>query len=143
MAEALLVHEGEGRFEVASAGASPATSVDPMTFETLDLLGIDWRSHRPKGFEAIQATEWEIVVTVCDRAREACPILPGHPVFAHWSLEDPVEALGSPDQRRPVFLATAQALHSCIKRFVALPFDELSGQRLAARIGDCFSGEPS
>jgi protein-tyrosine-phosphatase len=62
MAEALLVHEGLGRFEVASAGATPAMEVDPMTFEVLDELGVDWRAHRPKSYDAVQNVEWDIVL---------------------------------------------------------------------------------
>lgn len=138
MAEALLAHEGGGRFEVASAGATPAMSVDPMTFEVLDQLGIDWRAHRPKGFDAIQSTEWEVVVTVCDRAREACPVLPGRPVFAHWSLEDPVEAPGTPEQRRPVFLKTAQDIRVSIRRFAALDFATEAEDELKATVNACF-----
>lgn len=49
---------------------------DRVTFEVLDAMGVEWRGHRPKGFDAVQATEWDLVVTVSDRARESCPILP-------------------------------------------------------------------
>lgn len=141
MAEALLVHEGGERFDVASAGASPAMTVDPMTFEVLDALGIDWRSHRPKGFDTVQSTEWEIVVTVCDRAREACPILPGRPVFAHWSLADPVEARGTPDQRRPIFMETAIAVRTAIQRFVAIDFATATEAELRASVNACIAPE--
>jgi arsenate reductase len=119
MAEALLVHEGAGRFEVASAGATPAMEVDPMTFEVLDELGVNWRAHRPKGYEAVQNVAWDIVITVCDRAREMCPVLPGKPVFMHWSIEDPVEATGPPPVRRHAFMATARRIHASVRRFAA------------------------
>jgi len=132
MAEALLVHEGGVRFDVASAGATPATFVDPMTFEVLDDLGIDWRAHRPKGFDAVQDTEWDLVVTVCDRAREVCPVLPGRPMFAHWSLEDPEDQFGTPVQRRNYFLRSARLVHCCIRQLVALDAAEWREDRVAA-----------
>lgn len=132
IAEALLVHEGGARFEVASAGATPATFVDPMTFEVLDDLGIDWRAHRPKGFDAVQGTDWDLVVTVCDRAREVCPVLQGRPMFAHWSLEDPEDQFGTPVQRRNYFLRSARLVHDCIRQLVALDAAAWREYRVAA-----------
>jgi arsenate reductase len=136
LAEALLVQEGGDRFDVASAGATPAMEVDPMTFEVLDQLGIDWRAHRPKGFEAVQNTEWDLVVTVCDRAREACPVLPGRPAYAHLSLADPSETVGPPDARRRAFVATAEHLQRCIRRLLDLPPSEMDPERMALSFTD-------
>jgi len=101
-------------FEVASAGADPSISVDPMTFEVLDELGIDWRAQAPKGFDAVMGARWDVVITLCDGAREACPDLPGHPLFAHWPLDDPCETPGPPAARRHAFLQTAARLRRCI-----------------------------
>lgn len=132
MAEALLAHDGGSRFEVASAGATPAMSVDPVAFEALDQLGIDWRAHRPKGFDAVQATRWDLVITLCDHARETCPVLPGQPTFAHWPVEDPVESSGPPEVRRQVFLEVARWLRRCIARLIAMTPEELrSGERVS------------
>lgn len=113
MAEAILRHAAAaaGRaVEVASAGADPAMHVEPTTYEALDALGIDWRGHAPKGFDAVLATPWDVVVTVCDRARDACPALPGRPRYAHWPLDDPCATAGPPAERRRVFLAVAGRL---------------------------------
>ena len=120
MAEAMLAHEGGARFDVASAGSTPSMFVDPITFEVLDELGIDWRAHRPKGFETVQDTVWDLVVTVCDRAREQCPLLPGQPIFAHWSLEDPEDCAGNAVQYRQRLRRNAARLHAAVRRFVAL-----------------------
>lgn len=136
MAEALLAELGGARFEVASAGASPAMEVDLMTFEVLDELGIDWRSHRTKGYATILGTAWDVVITVCDRARESCPVLPGHPVYAHWSIEDPVECSGTSWARRAVFRSTAARLRDSISQLVQLPPAELRTERLNACLKD-------
>ena len=90
LAEALLREAAGDAVEVASAGAEPRMHVDPMTFEVLDELGIDWRGHRPKGFEAVVNTRWDLVITVCDHARDVCPALPGQPSFAHWPIGGPL-----------------------------------------------------
>lgn len=112
LAEALLRELAGDAAEVASAGADPAMSVDPMTYEVLDEIGIDWRAHAPKGFDAVIATPWDLVITVCDHARDVCPVFPGHPVYAHWPLADPSETYGPPVQRRPVFLAVVAELRA-------------------------------
>lgn len=132
MAEALLAELGGARFDVASAGASPAMEVDPMTFEVLDDLGIDWRSHRPKGYDTILGTTWDVVITVCDRARESCPVLPGHPVYAHWSIEDPIEFHGTGWARRAAFRAAVARLRECIGQLVQLRPTDLRAERLNA-----------
>lgn len=146
MAEAFLVQAGGAGFEVASAGAIPAMEVDPLTFEALDVLGVDWRAHRPKGYDAVQDTEWDVVITVCDQARALCPILPGRPVYAHWSLRDPVEAHGTPAERLPVFLSTARRIRECVQRFVDVADAARGGGRdtppEAAGVTECFDDEP-
>jgi len=114
MAEALLWHLSGGGVEVASAGATPAVEVDPLTFDVLDELGIDWRRRRPQGFDAVTDRDWDVVVTVCDEARDACPALPGRPRHLHWSLEDPCAAAGDLTARRRAFYATAHELRDRI-----------------------------
>jgi arsenate reductase len=119
LAEALLRDRAGSALEVASAGADPAMSVDPMTFEVLDELGIDWRAHTPKGFDAVLTTPWDVVVTVCDHARDVCPVFPGHPVHAHWPIEDPSALHGYPAERRRKFLEVVERLRTHIAELVA------------------------
>ena len=121
MAEALLWHLTAGAVVTASAGATPAVTVDPMTFDVLDTLGIDWRRRRPKGFDAVIDSEWDLVVTVCDHAREACPVLPGHPVFEHWPMEDPSDATGSPDECMRAFLHVVREIAERMEGVLAAP----------------------
>src|SRR4051812_40628203 len=84
MAEAVLNAKGRGRFIAESAGSKPAGRVNPFAVEALREAGIDWRGRQPRGVDGLEKEAWDIVITVCDRAKEACPYFPGQPVLAHW-----------------------------------------------------------
>lgn len=91
IAEALLKKKGGDRFVVASAGTSPGKEVRPDALAALRALGIDWSAAKPKGLDRIVEADWDMVITLCDRARESCPNLPSRPVTAHWGIPDPIE----------------------------------------------------
>ena len=92
IAEALLARKGREQFVVASAGTDPARTVHPFAVAALREYAIDWSHATPQGLEEVADREWDLIITVCDRARENCPTFPGRPVFAHWGMEDPAEA---------------------------------------------------
>jgi arsenate reductase (thioredoxin) len=117
MAEALLATKGRGRFRVGSAGTKPAPRVHPGAIEELRAHGIDWTGHHPKTIDQIRDEPWDLVITVCDNAKETCPILPGHPTFAHWGLPDPA-AVEAPEARRRAFQETYAALDGLIEQLV-------------------------
>jgi len=121
IAEALLRHRGGGRFEVASAGSRPAPRVHPLAIEALEVAGIEWSGRAPRGLDAVTGEHWDLVITVCDRAKDACPVFPGHPAKVHWGLPDPAEAEGSPAERLRAFVETRRALEERIERLVADP----------------------
>jgi arsenate reductase len=102
MAEGLLRHLAEDRFEIASAGTE-ATRVHPLAIRAMDELGIDIRSHTSKTLDRFLAERWDFVVTVCDSANERCPVFPGAATRLHWSFEDPSAAAGDEEQRLAVF----------------------------------------
>lgn len=103
MAEALLNRAGGGKVVAESAGARPAERVSRFAVAALAEAGIEWQGHAPRGLDGLDRERWDAVVTVCDRAKESCPIFPGHPLVLHWSLEDPAEATGTDEQRLAVF----------------------------------------
>ncbi len=90
MAEGLLREMAGDRFEVYSAGAFPAGYVHPLAVAAMSEVGIDLSGHWSKGLDAPGAREYDYVVTVCDHARQACPLLEGRRGTFHWPLEDPV-----------------------------------------------------
>lgn len=129
IAEALLRHRGGDLVRVASAGTAPGPGPHPLAIAALARLGIDWRDRRSKGIDEVDGT-WEIVITVCDGAREACPVLPGRRMV-HWGLPDPAAAAGSDAERLAAFEATAAELDGRIASLLSLPLAALTDAEVA------------
>lgn len=125
IAEALLAQRGAGRFEVASAGSRPAARVNPFAVRVLAEHGITWEGRTPKGIDGLENQPWDFVITVCDRAKESCPIFPRKPVFAHWGMPDPAEVEGSDEDKLRAFRETLIALDRRIALLLELPLEKL------------------
>ena len=127
LAEALMNHLGAGRYRAFSAGSVPKGAVHPLTLETLRAHRLPAEGFRSKSwdeFAAANAPAMDCIFTVCDNAaREACPVWPGHPVTAHWSIPDPAAADGSEQDRRHAFEQAYRDLESRIRAFIAPPHD--------------------
>lgn len=134
IAEALLVRKGGERFEVVSAGSRPAPRVNPFAVRVLAEAGIDWAGREPKGLEGLDGQRWDFVITVCDRAKEACPIFPGQPLLAHWGMPDPAEVEGSDEAKLRAFRDTFTVLSRRIDLLLALPMEKLDRLRLEERV---------
>lgn len=131
IAEALLRKRGRGRFEVASAGTAPAPSVRPEAVEALRRSGTEWGGRRPTDVRAVVDEEWDLVISVCDKAREACPRFPRRPVTAYWDIPDPTLAQGYANARAAAFWDVLTLLSRRIDLLCALPDEKL--RRLALR----------
>jgi arsenate reductase (thioredoxin) len=129
MAEAILNAKGQGRFEAASAGSHPAARVNPYALETLREFRIPWSGHAPRRVDELGAEPWDCGITVCDRAKESCPIFPGQPVVAHWGMPDPADVAGDDATQRVAFRDAFLLLNRRIELLLALPTDKL--ERLA------------
>lgn len=134
IAEALLATRGGGRFAVGSAGSRPAPMVNPLAIAVLEERGIRWSDRHPRSIDDVIDEPWDIVITVCDNAKDACPIFPGDAVFAHWGLPDPADATGTRDERLAVFRQTAAALDSRIAQLMALPLASMGRAEIAQRV---------
>jgi protein-tyrosine-phosphatase len=99
IAEGLLHHIGGSRFQVYSAGTSPRPAVHPMAVRVMAEEGIDIRGQHPKDVRHFEGQRFDYVITVCDRAKESCPVLPGAEMM-HWSFPDPADAEGEEAQHR-------------------------------------------
>lgn len=119
IAEALLQEQGRGRFVVGSAGTHPAARVHPDAVALLAERGIDWSGRRPKTIEEVADQPWDVIITVCDSAKESCPVMPGRPVLAHWGVEDPAH-IDDPARRRAAFRHAASVLGWRIGLLLAL-----------------------
>jgi len=132
LAEYLLQRMGGKQFEVYSAGSFPTGTVNPLAIQVLnDSYHIDASGARSKSLEEYAEVEFDFVITVCDNARESCPVWPGQPIIAHWDSPDPALAEGSEDQKRGVFRQVALQIRRRIELFLALPMDKLERLKLA------------
>jgi arsenate reductase (thioredoxin) len=134
MAEAVLNQKGRGRFIAESAGSQPAARVNPFAVEALRDAGIDWRGRRPRGIDDLATRNWDIVITVCDRAKEACPIFPGQPALAHWGMEDPAAVQGDDETKQRAFRDALQLISRRIDLMLALPVEKLERLALQERL---------
>jgi ArsR family transcriptional regulator, arsenate/arsenite/antimonite-responsive transcriptional repressor / arsenate reductase (thioredoxin) len=93
IAEALLRDRAGDRATVTSAGTQPRDAMHPDAVRALaEKFGIDISDQRPRALEQLGTRRYDVVVTLCDKAREACPEFPGHPRWIHWSIPDPATA---------------------------------------------------
>jgi protein-tyrosine-phosphatase/N-acetylglutamate synthase-like GNAT family acetyltransferase len=136
IAEAVLNARGFGRFVADSAGAGPAARVHPLALEVLRDAGIEWRGHAPRTVDDCGGREWDLVITVCDHAREACPVLPGHPALAHWGMPDPAGVEGTDAERRRAFREALALVDRHVDALVALPLEALDPTTLAKRVSE-------
>ena len=119
MAEALLRHHGGGRFEVLSAGTDPR-GVNPLTLRVLEEAGIDASGARSKSVTEYLGETFDYVVTVCDEARQVCPVFPGVHESLHWGYEDPAEAQGTEEERLAVFRRVFIQIGERVRQFATV-----------------------
>ena len=136
IAQALLNFKGRGRFLAESAGSHPAARVHPMAIATLESHGIPFSGHPPQGIDRVIGERWDFVITVCDRAKESCPIFPEQPVLAHWGLPDPAEAVGTEAERQRAFDDTLVSISRRLDLLLALPIDKLERLVLQQRVNE-------
>lgn len=117
MAEGLLRHDGGDMFEVFSAGTHPG-HVRPEAVEAMRELGIDISSHRSKSVDEFTNNEFDYVITVCDNAREHCPVFPGASQRIHWSFDDPAAAPGDEAARLAEFRRVRDQIRERLKGFI-------------------------
>ena len=119
MAEALLRHHGGGAFEVHSAGTVPR-GINPLTLRILTEAGIDASNARSKSVDEYLGQSFEYVVTVCDEARQVCPVFPGVHESLHWGYEDPAEATGTEEERLAVFRRVFIQIGERVRQFATV-----------------------
>ena len=132
LAESILRKDGAGKFHAFSAGSFPKGTVNPYALKVLESFDYPTEGLRSKSwseFSTPDAPQMDFIFTVCDNAAgEICPIWPGHPMTAHWGIEDPAAAQGTAIQKEAAFVTAFQYLKNRISAFVALPLasiDEL------------------
>jgi arsenate reductase len=116
MAEGLLRHDAGDRFRVESAGTKPGR-VRAEAIAVMKEVGIDISGQRSKSVDEFAGMTFDYVLTVCDNAKESCPIFPGHANRLHRNFEDPAAAEGSEEERRAVFRQVRDQLREYLRDF--------------------------
>jgi arsenate reductase len=116
MAEGLLRHEAGDRFEVFSAGTQPS-HVRAEAVTVMREIGVDLTSHRSKHVDEFLGQPFDYVLTVCDHAREVCPIFPGATRTLHHAFDDPAAVEGSEDTRLNAFRRVRDELRGYLRGF--------------------------
>jgi protein-tyrosine-phosphatase len=131
LGEYLLTRIGAKRFEAYSAGASPKPAPHPLALRVLkETYKIDASAARSKSWDEFKEVEFDFVITVCDNAKETCPVWPGQPIIAHWSSPDPVDAQGTEEEQFRAFQQVALQIQRRIELFTSLPLEKLDRLRL-------------
>lgn len=142
LAESILNVEGKGRFKAYSAGSHPKGEVNPHALKELEALGYPSTGFRSKSWDEFAETgapEMDFIFTVCDSAAgEACPVWLGHPMTAHWGIEDPAAVEGTEMEKGCAFAQAARYLKNRIMSFISLPIatiDKLALETHLRQIG--------
>jgi arsenate reductase len=116
MAEGLLRHDAGDRFEVFSAGTKPSR-VRPEAITVMRELGIEISGHRSKSVDEFIGQSFDYVLTVCDNAKESCPIFPAKTITIHQSFQDPAFLQGSEEERLALFRRIREQLRRYLGTF--------------------------
>ncbi|TZG24371.1 arsenate reductase ArsC [Sphingomonas montanisoli] len=143
LGEAVMNKLGEGRFRAYSAGSQPKGQVHPMALSVLQGLGFDTTDMRSKSWDEFAgsgAPQFDFIFTVCDNAAgETCPVWIGHPMTAHWGIEDPAAIEG--EGQREAFLQALRYLQNRIALFLALPISSLDDMAMRRKLKDIGQSE--
>ena len=143
LAESVLNNLGNGRFRAFSAGSFPKGAVHPMALTLIKEAGLPTEGLRSKSWDEFvgpDAPTIDIVITVCDNAAgEVCPVWPGHPVMAHWGIEDPAAVEG--EGQRQAFDMALRYLTNRINLLLALPIDGIGSIVLRTKLREIGNGE--
>jgi arsenate reductase len=116
MGEGLFREEGGGDYEVFSAGTRPS-QVRPEAIAAMREIGIDISGNRSKSVDEFVGQPFDYVLTVCDNARDTCPVFPGTAERIHWSIEDPAAVQGAEEERLAAFRRIRDQLQERVKGF--------------------------
>lgn len=142
LGEMLFNHLGQGRIRAFSAGSKPGGKVNPVALETLEKHGIPCTGARSKSWDEFGPRKddaavpppptFDFIFTVCSNAaNETCPVWPGHPTTAHWTIPDPAH-IEPMEARREAFEVAYQSLHRRIAAFLALPLETMARDDILA-----------
>lgn len=138
LGEAVMNKLGKGRFKAWSAGSFPKGEVHPMALSVLNGMGFDITGMRSKSWDEFSepgAPKFDFIFTVCDNAAgETCPVWIGHPMTAHWGIEDPAAVEG--DGQREAFMQALRYLTTRISLFLTLPIESIDAMAMKQKLAE-------
>jgi len=143
MAEAIWKQTSNGDWDVVSAGSDPAGYVHPLAVRAMHEVGVDIGSSHSKHVSQFADQPFDVVVTVCDSAAEACPTFPNAGRMLHWSFEDPAQAQGSDDEKMWVFRRIRDQISSRIREYLAPEANCADGGKDDVGLSDDEAGVPN
>lgn len=130
-AEFIAKNHASSLFDAVSAGSSPQEAPHPLAIKILNKeYGLDTAAARSKSWDEFKDQQFDFVITLCDKAKEACPIWLDQPVVAHWGSPDPSEKLGTEEEKEHFFWQVSHQIKRRIELFASLPFESLDRLRL-------------
>lgn len=143
LGEAVMNKLGKGRFKAWSAGSFPKGEVHPMALSVLNGMGFDTSGMRSKSWDEFStpgAPQFYFIFTVCDNAAgESCPVWIGHPMTAHWGIEDPAAVEG--EGQRDAFLQALRYLTNRISLFLTLPIESIDAMAMNKKLKEIGESE--
>ena len=118
IAEGWLWHLGGDRYESLSAGAKPSGYVHPLAIKAMAEVGVDITQHRSKSITEFDGQTVDVLVTVCDNARESCPTFTGAKRTIHHSFDDPAHATGTDEEKLRVFRRVRDEIRAWVEEFL-------------------------
>ncbi|MGD9713822.1 MAG: arsenate reductase ArsC [Thermomicrobiales bacterium] len=119
MAETIWESLGNGEWESESAGSKPSGYVHPLAIRAMQELDIDISQNTSKSLEQFRDQSFDLVVTVCDNAKESCPVFPGAKETLHWPFDDPADATGTDDEKMVVFRRVRDEIKDTIQTYLS------------------------
>ena len=116
MAEGFLKYYKK-EWEIYSAGTKPK-GLNPLAVEVMSEKGIDISGYKSKSIDLFLNKKFDYVVTVCDNAKESCPVFPGNAKYLHWSLKDPAAIEGTKEEKLIIFRKTRDEIHNNVLEFI-------------------------
>ncbi|MCH9654577.1 MAG: arsenate reductase ArsC [Planctomycetes bacterium] len=118
MAEELWETLGAGEWQAESAGSKPSGYVHPLAIQAMQELEIDLNANTSKSLDQFKDQPFDLVVTVCDNAKESCPVFSGATETLHWPFDDPADATGSDDEKMHMFRRVRDEIKAKIESYL-------------------------
>ncbi|HAW30315.1 MAG TPA: low molecular weight phosphatase family protein [Planctomycetaceae bacterium] len=118
MAEELWENLGAGEWQAESAGSNPSGYVHPLAIEAMKELDIDLSENTSKHLKQFTDQQFDLVVTVCDNAKESCPVFNGATHTLHWPFDDPADATGSDEEKMKIFRRVRDEIKTKIQNYL-------------------------